>query len=457
MILSIFNELNTTNSTKVKEQILRKYEDNELLKQVIYLALSPRVKFYIKKIPDYIPHGISPLGETLQDLIVLRNRIKTGNDAIDFLAKQLSQLSENDAIVLERIIGKDLKIGLNESTVNKVWKKLIETTPYQGAIAYDKKKVQKLFEDKKGVISQVKMDGRYANTIITEGIVHEARSGEITYLSGALDDVFESFPSNIVLNGELTIDGVNRYTSNGIIASIVSISKKINNNEDVTKELAEFKEEHHHSLEEMLPQIKYTVWDVITLDEYMNAGSKRPYEERFDDLKEMLKFVDSDRVRLVEYKMVNSPEEAMKHFQELLARGEEGTIVKGMSGVWKDGKPNHQIKIKLEIAVDLRIIGFNEGKKGTRLEGNLGSLICESECGVLKTDPAGITDDMRKFIWDNRDSLLNTYAEVICKGVSVTENGYSLLHPVFGKLRDDKTSGDDLESILKIEEAAKSV
>jgi hypothetical protein len=457
MVIKIFNELNETNSTKVKEQILRKYEDFELLKKVVYLALSPRVKFYLRKIPEYTSKENMTLEEALESLSVLSSREKTGNDAIEHLKGILENLSVNDATVIERIIKKDLKIGLNESTVNKVWKKLIETTPYQGAIAYDKSKVQKLFTDPKGVMSQVKMDGRYANTIITESIVHESRSGEITYLSGALDDVFESFPMNVILNGELTIDGVNRYTSNGIIASVVSISKKMNNGEDVSKELDAFNEEYNLTFEEMLPKIKYTVWDCITLDEYLNAGSKRPYHERWEELQEMLKFVKTDRVRLVEYKMVKSPEEAMKHFQELLARGEEGTIVKGMSGIWKDGKPNYQIKIKLEIAVDLRIIGFNEGKKGTRLEGNLGSLICESECGILKTDPAGITDEMRKFIWDNRESLLNTYAEVKCKGVSVTENGYSLLHPVFGKLRDDKTSGDTLENILKIEEAAKSI
>jgi hypothetical protein len=41
--------------------------------------------------------------------------------------------------------------------------------------------------------------------------------------------------------------------------------------------------------------------------------------------------------------------------------------------------------------------------------------------------------------------------------LSVTEDGYSLLHPRFSKLRDDKHSGDTVESIKLIEEGLKQI
>jgi hypothetical protein len=53
MIRKIFNEIGTESSTKQKMVILGKYKDNQLLKDVLYLANSPRIKFFIKKIPTY--------------------------------------------------------------------------------------------------------------------------------------------------------------------------------------------------------------------------------------------------------------------------------------------------------------------------------------------------------------------------------------------------------------------
>lgn len=456
MIYGILEELKQTNSTKEKEQILNKYKDNKLLKEVLYLTLSPRIKFYIKKMPEYLQNQLQvELQDILSKLKVLSNREKTGNEAINFLKDILSSLSERDAIIIERIIGKDLKAGLNEATINKVWKGLIETTPYMGAKAFNKKLVQNLFKTNNKIISQVKMDGRYANALINEDIVLESRGGEITYINNSLDEVLSLIPANNVLNGELTIPGYTRYDSNGIIASIISISKKIQNDEDVRKELIKFEKEYNLSYEILASKIVYTVWDIITMEEYLEAKSNRTYEERFTYLQEVLKNINLDRLQLIEYKYVETYEGAIKHFKEMLHRKEEGTIIKSMNCLWKDGKPNEQIKLKLEFDCDLRVIGFNEGNKGTRLENNLGSLICESECGLLNTDPAGITDKMREFIWNNREFLLDTIVEVTCSGLSETENGFSLLHPRFKRLRDDKNIANTLEEIKEIEQGLK--
>jgi hypothetical protein len=463
-ILSIFNELDETNSTKIKEQTLLKYKDDELLKKVIYLALSPRVKFYIKKIPQY--ESIKSFNEdnlfvTLEESITKLSRLSsrevTGSNASLFLKQILENVTTNDAIVIERIIGKDLKIGLNKSTVNKVWKKHIESTPYMGAIAFNKKKAQNIFKDKNGVVSQVKMDGRYANLISAGNITLESRDGEITYLNDVFDDIFTDVEDNFVLNGELTIDGIPRYISNGIIASVVSINKKLEDGKSIVSEMSDFIKKHGMTVQEATDKIVFTVWDMITIDEYREAKSNRIYQKRLDELEFFLAGLVTDKIRLIESKRVYSYEEAILDFKTKLSAGEEGTIIKGLSCIWKDGKPNEQIKLKIEFSVDLKIIGFNQGKPGTRIENTLGSLITESDCKLLQTDPGGITDDMRKYIWDNRDSLLDTYVEVTCSGLSVTEDGYSLLHPRFSKLRDDKNTGDTVASIKLIEEGLKTI
>ena len=50
--------------------------------------------------------------------------------------------------------------------INKVFKDLIEETPYMGAISFDEKKAREVFKKGKGGFSQIKMDGRYCNAII---------------------------------------------------------------------------------------------------------------------------------------------------------------------------------------------------------------------------------------------------------------------------------------------------
>ena len=48
--------------------------------------------------------------------------------------------------------------------------------------------------------------------------------------------------------------------------------------------------------------------------------------------------------------------------------------------------------------------------------------------------------------------------EIKCSGTSYdSEGNYSVLHPVFKKLRDDKDSCDTLDTILEIEAMAKGL
>lgn len=479
-ILSILNTLSATSSTKEKQVILENNISNDILGQVLYLALSPRVKFYIKKIPDYIPERYNQptdiremlstsvvkieLSEALIALGCLSSRQHTGNTAIEHLKMLLESLNKDDAVVLERIIKKDLKCGVNVATVNKVWSNsFIEETPYMGCKPYKKKLVEDLFKnDKNGVVSQKKLDGRYCNLIVyKDENVLEARSGEITYLNNTFN--FKATP-NIVLNGELVInslDGINkisRYESNGLIASIVSIYKKEHNDVSTIKERAEFVKDTGYTVEQVTDKINYICWDIITLDEYNRGLSTVPYIDRLVNLEKYINEIDSPRVTMVESKRVYSLEEARADFYEKVSNNEEGTIVKGLSTRWEDGKHNGQIKFKQEILLDLIIKGFNYGTKGTKNEFLISSLNAESSDGLLKTRPTGITEKMMKYITDNQDALLNTTVEVKCSGISHDSNmNYSLLHPVFKTLRDDKLTANTLEECLAIEQANKEI
>ena len=467
----IFDEINAVSGDKDKMAILAKYKDNELLKRVLYLCKSKRIKFYVKQVPNYQHSTVGiTLEKAIEKLIVLSNREKTGDEARRYLQSILSQLDANDAYIIERIIDKDPKIGMGTTFINKVYKdkttpELIEDTPYMGAISFDEKKARDIFKSGKKGLSQIKMDGRYCNAIIRNGDVElESRSGEATVVTGAK---FLSELANFkdcVLNGELTLDGVPRYESNGIIASIIDICSKINERTSVesTKKIEAFQKKHGN-FKEALNKIRYTVWDNITIDEYFEKESKTPYIVRLEHASLLIEESNSTMVRIIESEFVNSYTEAMEHFQEVLATEvdgvpQEGTILKSTDGLWKNGKPSHQIKMKLEMDLDLKIIGFNYGTKGSKNEFVVSSLSCESSDGLVKTRPQGLKEEMMKEITDNQTKWLGKVVQVKCNGLSSNSSGeYSLMYPSFIMLRDDKDTYDSLESIKAIENMVKSL
>jgi DNA ligase-1 len=464
-IKQIFDEIASTSGNNAKIEILSKYKENQLLKQVLYMANSKRVKFFIKQIPEYTPNGGHSLEMALIALDALITRKVTGAEATGYLKSVLTSLSSEDAYIIERIIEKDCKIGMGTTFMNKVFKDLIEDTPYMGAISFDEKKARAIFAKGGRGISQIKMDGRYCNAIIRGGEVElESRSGETTHVIGAKFLAELANFEDCVLNGELTMDGVPRYESNGMIASIIDIcGKKSERTEKEHAKKLEAFEKKHGSFEEALNSIRYTVWDTISIDEYFNKSSKTPYLNRLANVERIIREGASTMVKMIESRVVHSYKEAMDHFQEVLATEvdgvpQEGTILKSETGDWKDGKPTWQIKMKLEMDVDLVIVGFNYGTKGTKNENVISSLNCETSDGLLKTRPQGIKEDMMKFITENQDNLMGKVVQVKCNGLSHDKDGnYSLLYPAFMMVREDKNTCDSLESIKEIENMVKSL
>ncbi len=473
MIKEILDEIANEGSTNQKMVILKKYKDNTTLQQVMYLARSKRVKFYIKQIPFYTNGTVTTtLEDAMNALGALSSRTLTGNDASEYLGRILSNLSKDDAYVIERIIDKDLKIGMG-SNINKVIPNLIEKTPYMGAKPFSVKLAKEIFELTKADVkaglrhrwgyADVKMDGRYNNAIIRGGEVElESRQGETVILSGKFVEELSKFP-DCVLNGELTIDGEpNRSVANGIVSSLIDITKKENErglNEHRKKVMA-FEKQHGCTLQAMMDRVVYTIWDTITIDEYFTKASNTPYYIRWNTVQNMINTVGSTMVREVEKVRVNTYEEAITFFQLCLNRGLEGAILKTFDGVWKDSKPTWQVKMKLEMDIDLKVVGFKYGTPGSKNENVISTLICESEDGKLSTNPAGMSEALMQYVTDHQTELKGAIVHVQCNGISQDSTGaYSLMHPRVGaqEFRDDKTKADTLPEIQAIENMAKGL
>lgn len=474
-ILDLFEKIRATNKKSEKIALLSANKNLPFLEKVIYLAHSPRVKFYIKAIPAYQSSGItsglvSNYDFSLKRLKDIQDRVVTGSEAIKSLKELLETVSPEHAKVLELIIGKNLKIGM-DSSINEVYPGLIEESPYQGASSYSKSKFLKLFENVKKddaypyVISQIKADGTYRNAILSDGdIILESRQGELSYFPEGIPLYYDlreimGIYNQCVVTGELVLScEPDRPKANGIITSIMKYYQDLESRPDKENSgiLKKF-EEKHGNMGVYLQALEMHVWDLIPADNFVNGSCNTPYETRFDQISYAISALGLTHVKVVETKHVQTPEQALEHYSSAQARGLEGTIVKSASAGWKSGKPTYQVKLKLEMELDLKIVGFKYGTPGTKNEDWISVLELESSCGKLSTAPGGMKEDLMKYVTANMDKLKGTIVSIKCNGITNTAKGYSTMHPSIVELRTDKKTANSLEECLAIEKSVKTL
>lgn len=461
-ILSIIEHIRSDSSKNFKVKAISEQKGNALFLKVLEMTYSPFIRFGIKKAPLVsVFNGSLSLEDALSVIEKISNREVTGHAALNLLSETLSNLNERDAQVLSLIIEKSLKMNCEVSSINKaIGNNFIKETAYMGAVSFSRKKVDELVAKYPYLYSQLKVDGRYANILSEdESVFAESRQGLPNHFGTSFDFLsgikYDNEP--VVFNGEIIIKGMNRYTSNGVVSSIVSIGNKILEGENIDKELKKFKKEHGFEYDESLNMLEFVVWDFIPQSIYVSKNNwEKPYSERLEFLKEVISKVNGS-ISIVETRIVNTVQEAMEHFLEARSRGEEGTILKA-DEQWKDGKPTYQIKFKHEFSVELMITSGSFGEAGTKNESVISTIHTQSQDGLLKVSPSNMSEEKMKFVTDNLDSLIGTIVTVKCNGLSQDRDGnYSLLHPVVESFRDDKSIANSLEEIKDIDSGVSEI
>ena len=428
---SIFRALANTTSRIEKECILRQHLTNLTLRRVLFLALDPFTQFYIRKIPNYIPGPTSTNRSTmmlegaLDNLEQISKRVVTGNAAINHLKMILESVTADDAYVIERIIEKDLRCGVSEATVNKIWPGLIPTYPVMLASGFDEKVMAKMSYP---AYVQLKLDGMRFNAIVNNGKVEfRSRNGKHIDLLGNLEQefLFMAGSESCVFDGELVVrDGqgiMNRQKGNGIL------------NKAVKGTISAMEASMVHA----------TIWDIIPFSAFQQCVYKTSYQERFGKLQQL---VLPGRISLIENRVVNTEDEAHELFQEYFNKGEEGIILKDINAPWEDKRVKHQVKFKGELECDLLCMDWQEGT-GKNV-GKLGALVLTSADGVVKVNVgSGFTDEQR-----DKYTKENTVGKVVAvkynAKIQDKKTGQtSLFLPVFLELREDKTDADVSSSI----------
>ena len=433
MLKDILNELNESNSSNYKLDILKKYKDNSELKKLLELTYN-RNKYnfnvskncIIKDNPGILEsNGSKTIDELLSALEILGEGTIRGNEAHQFVCNHLKCLDNDNKEIFLNVLGRDLKIGLNVKSINKVFKNLIPKPNYMRCAVLSEKTLKKINFP---AFIQLKMDGTYREIHVADGQVSgKTRSGE-EYFNPVLFKEMENFPNGFY-TGELTIEGESRFTGNGLI----------------------------NSLNPPYEKITFTVWDYLTDEDYLEK-SKTPYYSRFESLSDIIEN-HSERVKLVPNHEVNSIDEALKYVSDWMEQGLEGGVLKDKNNVFKNGTSGTQLKIKLKVDAEMRITGFTDGTIGTKREGKIGAIQFSNDEGTIKGQCSGFSDEELDLFTKNKDNLIGRIISVEFNDLVKSENNdyYALSHPRFIEIRNDKDETDTLEKVIQLRDMAKGL
>ena len=434
MLKDILNELNESNSSNYKLDILKKYKGNSELKKLLELTYN-RNKYnfnvskncIIKDNPSILEsNGSKTVDELLSALEILGEGTIRGNEAHQFVYNHLKCLDNDNKEIFLNVLGRDLKIGLNVKSINKVFKNLIPKPNYMRCAVLSEKTLKKI---KFPAFIQLKMDGTYREIHVADGQVSgKTRSGE-EYFNPVLFKEMENFPNGFY-TGELTIEGESRFTGNGLI----------------------------NSLNPPYEKITFTVWDYLTDEDYLEK-TKTPYYSRFESLSDIIEKHKSNRVKLVPNHEVNSIDEALKYVSDWMEQGLEGGVLKDKNNVFKNGTSGTQLKIKLKVDAEMRITGFTDGTIGTKREGKIGAIQFSNDEGTIKGQCSGFSDEELDLFTKNKDNLIGRIISVEFNDLVKSENNdyYALSHPRFIEIRNDKDETDTLEKVIQLRDMAKGL
>lgn len=379
-MLNVFNTANSLSGINAKMDYLREAAKlNPMLKEVIRYAYDPYKNFYLRQFP-LRDTGSRDIGQDTFDVLDLFNdRVVTGDRLKSQYVAYTSKLNKEAQVLFNKILRRDLRIGLNIKSFNKIWPGLIPV--------YDVMLAQKV--DWSRIMfpcwSSVKIDGVRA---IYENHNFVTRSGKQIMGLGHIIDQLGDAPQ---LDGELFIPGSGFDYSCGNIRSL------------------------HAS-----PDAVFGMFDI--------PDAKISFKERLEQLKQYR----TGNTRIVKHVLVRSVEEALAFNDKCWKAGFEGTVLKPYDYEYERKRSFDWMKIKENHTEDWPCVGFYKGTG--RNSNRLGGIIINRK-GVEVRVGGGFSDEQREEIWKNQMNYFHMTAEGNFQ--EVTKDG-SLRHPNFVRWRPDK-------------------
>lgn len=463
LTLEIIKELRADASLNYKKEVLARYSGYAPFKKFLIRVYNPRINYYMRKVPDIVSYEMKEQSsfELYTLLDALSTRAITGGQAIQVVRDFLLNTNQTVRELFELAIGRDIRAGVGVGIINEVYKGLIEEIPYCRCSKLDEKTLERFDTMPEGFLTQAKLDGQFSYIIkANDTLTMLTRVGTV-WTSDSLKEDMINCPEGVYI-GEALIykDGkpLDRKTGNGLINKFIkrettleSLQSKIdailNSGRYLTGKNLKISEEvkqKEQEFAEIDKALHFVIWDSLTLEEFEEGISTRPYTERFGEAIKAT-FMTSKLKPVPSYR-VYSMKEAQAIADEFISNGGEGAIVKKLDTMWKDGTSKDMVKIKAVLDADLLCVDVEEGSG--KYKGKVGALVLETSCGRLKVKVGtGLTDK-------DRDKPFNYYTG---KVIEIQYNEFikskskstdSLFLPRFIEVREDKNTATSYEEII---------
>lgn len=448
----ILENVNSVTSSKQKAEFLKSGIDNFILKSLLYLTYNPFLMYNIKKIPQFEEsdeeevQSIDTFIKLVHLLSDLSNRVVTGNTASDAVAYFLSQCSVSEQKWYVRVIQKDLKIGLADKGINRVFKDLIPI--YEVLLAekmdaedlnLDTEKAYKMLP--KRIVCQYKIDGFRLNIFVYDSYVCiRTRNGKTVYGYDDLEkEAFEKLPAGYVYDGEMVSLELEDWILNNMKSGMA-----------VTPDRQLFTDAVSHAFShEKNKKGVFNMFDMVPISEWETNHFTESLEVRYNRIHEMISPIELETIKVVPTTRVfdkDNPDdlkEIVELFHYYISIGWEGIMIKNYDATYAFKRTKDLIKMKLMLSADLEVVDIYEGKKDTKYVGSLGGVYVNYPASDGNTYLVGVgsgwSDEERDLFWKHPELIVGKTIEVSYQSESKNQDGgYSMSFPVKKDIREDK-------------------
>lgn len=402
-IVKIVEELESTNSTKAKQHILRKNSENDLLKKILIYTYDTNLQYGIKqKTIDKMSFTTTESDKWNSNVWCMLDELASSNinnTLIWEVEKLLCYFDDSLKDLIIKILLKDLRCNISVKTIN---------TAIPGLIHQHQVMLASKFEGKiKGKVSiSLKMDGIRNSALIENGnIKHISRQGKIVEGLEEINKALREFNlEGYFIDGELIRQNIDDMPSDDNFR----LTTKIVNSKSFYKKGLEF-----------------VIFDIVPIEDYYLGKSVIPYEERLQLMEELIG-KGNEFIRLVpKYGITDNVEEIYEKLHEVTSIGEEGLMLNTLTGVYSFGKrPKDILKVKKFEDGDVLVTDVLEGEG--RLKGKLGKIEVQFKYeNNIYTNyiGSGFSDDDREYFWNNKEKLIGKIITIKYFELSKNEKG----------------------------------
>jgi DNA ligase 1 len=427
-IYGIMNQIETQSAKTTKEQILKNHKGDEDFLEALNFLLNPYIVTGIstKKMNKKFKSGLQVKG-FIQDFKHLIEHLKNNNSGRDgdilMIQNYINTLeSEELQTFVKKFVTKDLKLGISEKTVNKVYGKgTIPSFAVMLAESFEKKhdKVKGKF------YITLKLDGNRCVVINSEdGIKFFTRKGQEIDGMSELVEQFNELPKGWVFDGELLLKNKDNLNSADLFRATQKVVRKDGEKKD----------------------LEFHVFDALPITEFKDGKSKKTYEQRRNNLDLMFGHFDDGQMPSIHLLPVlyegDDKSVIPVIMKKVEADGLEGLMVNTAKGLYQTKRTVDLLKVKTMKTADLLVMSVEKAIDG-QFAGLLGRVNVEYK-GNLVGVGSGFTLEQRRQFVENPDLICGKVIEVQFFEESKDEKTGepSLRFPVFKGIRHDKTIED---------------